>query len=102
MTTLAHLSDPHLDGGTRNARRLSRAVGYLAAQPGPVDAVLITGDITDSGSPQDYAIAADLVSRLPVPVVFCPGNHDSRGELARVLLGVEDHVGPVNQVVEVA
>jgi 3',5'-cyclic AMP phosphodiesterase CpdA len=102
VITLAHLSDPHLDGGTRNAGRLAHVIGYLTSLPGSVDAVLITGDITDSGSPQDYAVAADLTSRLSVPVVFCPGNHDVRDAFASALLGLDNQAGPINQVVEVA
>jgi 3',5'-cyclic AMP phosphodiesterase CpdA len=96
VTTFAHLSDLHIDGGERNAARTARAVAYLADLPTPVGAVLITGDLTEAGRPVDYSTVLDLVAPLEVPVLCCPGNHDERAAFRGVLLGMGGS-GPVNQ-----
>ncbi len=93
--TLAHLSDPHLDGGPRTAERLSRVVDHLRALR--LDAVLVTGDIAHTGSPHEYELAAGLLG--PLDAIPCPGNHDVRANYRRHLLGRPTNTdGPVNQV----
>lgn len=42
------------------------------------DCVLVTGDLTDCGLDEEYAIISELFSRLPMPVYAVPGNHDRR------------------------
>lgn len=62
----------------------------------PLDAILITGDITDHGTAEEYEQAkAELAAE--VPVLMLPGNHDNRAMFRKVLLG-EDGQQPVNQV----
>ncbi|GHF24946.1 hypothetical protein GCM10017786_68840 [Amycolatopsis deserti] len=102
MTVLAHLSDLHLDGGSRNADRAARVVRHLRDLPRPVDAVLVTGDLTDHGDPAEYAEFADLLESLPSPVFHCPGNHDDRAAYRSALLGEAPSDGPVNQAGEAA
>ncbi|WNV90406.1 phosphodiesterase [Umezawaea sp. Da 62-37] len=101
MITLAHLSDIHIDGSGRNEARARKVVDYLAALPGRVDAVLVTGDLTEEGRPVDYGTVREIVAPLDVPVLFCPGNHDEREAFRRTLLRIGG-TGPVNQAVEVA
>jgi 3',5'-cyclic AMP phosphodiesterase CpdA len=45
---------------------------------GPLDAVLVTGDVSDDGSPESYAIARAELERLALPLLAVPGNHDAR------------------------
>jgi 3',5'-cyclic AMP phosphodiesterase CpdA len=99
---LAHLSDPHLRGEPDATERLRRVVDHVAGLARPVDAVLVTGDVTDSGDPADYATANKLFAVLGprTPVLFCPGNHDDRAAFRRVLLGEttgDAAAGPVNR-----
>jgi len=101
VITLAHLSDVHVDGSARNEGRAARVVDYLAGLPGRVDAVLVTGDLTEQGRPEDYETVLRLVAPLDVPVLFCPGNHDERTAFRGTLLGLSGS-GPVNQAHEVA
>ena len=101
MLVIAHLSDIHVDGGDARAGRVRRVVTYLAGLPRPVDAVLVTGDITDHGAPEEYVQARDLLAALPGPVLTCPGNHDARSTYRTVFLGGEPGDEPVNQVHEV-
>ena len=99
---IAHLSDPHLLGtpGGRLAGRidtadqLRRALARVEASGEAIDALVISGDLTDSGEPAAYELLLDIVrpvvDRLGCALVLTGGNHDERGPLARVLFGVED------------
>lgn len=98
MIVLAHVSDIHLDGTEVRAERARRVLTYLAGLPRAVDAVLVSGDIADHGTAEEYAEARELLGGLPVPVLTCPGNHDERGAYRKVLLGREAGDGPVNEV----
>ncbi|MET8627801.1 metallophosphoesterase [Kitasatospora sp. NPDC004669] len=103
MLTIAHLSDIHLgqehrrDRGKRARRRAEQVMAYLNTLPGPLDAVLVTGDLADHGLPTEYEqVAKVLTSRHPV--LTCPGNHDSRAPYREVLLGEAPGEGPVNRL----
>ncbi|MER7757427.1 metallophosphoesterase [Kitasatospora sp. NPDC097643] len=103
MLTIAHLSDIHLgqehrrDGGRRARRRAGQVMAYLNALPGPLDAVLVTGDLADHGLPGEYEqVAKVLASRHPV--LTCPGNHDRRAPYREVLLGEVPGEGPINRL----
>ncbi|MFJ9845451.1 metallophosphoesterase [Kitasatospora sp. NPDC101155] len=103
MLTIAHLSDIHLgqdhrrDRGKRARRRAEQVMAYLNALPGPLDAVLVTGDLADHGLPAEYEqVAKVLTSRHPI--LTCPGNHDIRAPYREVLLGEEPGEEPVNRL----
>ncbi|MFC9329871.1 phosphodiesterase [Kitasatospora sp. NPDC057015] len=115
MLTIAHLSDIHIgqertgrlgrrDGGAMALVRAERVMEYLNGLPGPLDAVLVSGDIADHGTPAEYEKAAKLLVS-PHPVLTCPGNHDRRAAFRLGLLGPPsgadagpDPDRPVNQV----
>lgn len=90
---IAQFTDLHLRPRGRAAYRVSetnmlceRAFDALAAlRPAP-DVVLISGDLTDCGLPEEYEILRGLLARLPMPVFVIPGNHDRR-ETLRAALG---------------
>ena len=42
-----------------------------------VDAIIVTGDISNDGSPWSYDYVFKSFDALGVPVLCCPGNHDS-------------------------
>ncbi|GIH71189.1 metallophosphoesterase [Sphaerimonospora thailandensis] len=94
MVVLAQVSDIHIDGSGRNTSRAVRALDYARSMR--PDAILLTGDIADHGAVEEYEIVRDLISFDDVPLVLCPGNHDVRGNLRKVLLG-RDGDQPVNQ-----
>jgi 3',5'-cyclic AMP phosphodiesterase CpdA len=90
---IAHLSDLHVVGerygfriesgrsGPRGNERLKLALAHLAALDSkePLDAVLITGDMTDAGRSAEWAEFLDALAphpQLVERVLVLPGNHD--------------------------
>jgi Icc protein len=101
---LAQLSDLHICGeweGVDPAAQVERVVAAIRALPNPVDAVLVTGDLTDDASEESYRRARELLERLDAPLYVLPGNHDDRGRLraAFELPGAGEE--PVNYTAEV-
>jgi 3',5'-cyclic AMP phosphodiesterase CpdA len=76
MATLAHLSDLHLGGPRTHADRARQLVSTLVEAQ--VEHVVVTGDLTQSGRSEEYALFLEifdpLLRRGKVTVV--PGNHD--------------------------
>lgn len=98
MIVIAHLSDVHLDGGSRAAERTRVVMEYLNGLPYALDAVLISGDIADEATADAYEEARKALDSRH-PVVICPGNHDDRVMFRRGLLGEErPSAAPVDQV----
>jgi 3',5'-cyclic AMP phosphodiesterase CpdA len=70
---LAHLSDIHFGG--ENVAAVEAAVEVLHAQT--LDAVIVSGDLTQFGEKAEFAAAAAWLERLPKPLLVVPGNHDA-------------------------
>lgn len=69
---IIHLSDLHF--GTHNndiVENLEREIKNLAP-----DIVIISGDFTQIGSAEEFAIAADFLKNINRPYLCIPGNHD--------------------------
>jgi len=100
--TLAHVSDLHVGqdrDSDRSVRRARQVIDYLNALPGEIDGILVTGDLADHGTPDEYRTVAEILATARFPVLTCPGNHDERVAYQQVLLGAPDDGGqPVNQV----
>jgi 3',5'-cyclic-AMP phosphodiesterase len=83
---LAQLSDAHL-GATGEAAdpvaRLGTVVEAVLSLPNAVDAVLVSGDLSDDGSAESYRLARSSLDRFECPVHVLPGNHDDRARLRR-------------------
>ncbi|MDX6310579.1 MAG: 3,5-cyclic-AMP phosphodiesterase [Streptomyces sp.] len=98
---IAHVRDLHIGGSEESADRALRVRDYVNGLPGPIAAVVVTGDIADHGLAEEYEIAREAM-RYDAPTIVCPGNHDSRAEFRKVLLdepgGSGPGTGPVNQV----
>lgn len=85
---IAHITDLHVRRPGELAYRrvdtaafLRRCVAHiLARQPQP-DLVVATGDLVDSGQPEEYEHLAELLAPLPMPLYLIAGNHDERGAL---------------------
>jgi 3',5'-cyclic AMP phosphodiesterase CpdA len=98
MIAFVQVSDIHIGNSGRNERRARSLFERLASLAEPVDAVLVTGDITDHGAPEEYQIVRELFDSLPFPVFSCPGNHDDLSSYAEIVLGRRGLDGPLNQV----
>lgn len=87
---IAQITDLHIKppgalayGKVDTAQALVRLIETLEAfRPRP-DLVIATGDLVDSGSPEEYAHLGALLSGLSLPLLVCPGNHDDRVHLRR-------------------
>lgn len=84
-TLIAQLTDLHVKLPGRLAYRrvdtaamLGEAVRCINALDPLPDAVVITGDLTDIGTPEEYAWLRQLLAPLRPPVFVVPGNHDER------------------------
>jgi 3',5'-cyclic AMP phosphodiesterase CpdA len=101
---LAQLSDPHIGagwGGPDTVERLAAAVDSIRALRDRPHAVLVTGDIADTASPDEYVTARELLARVGVPVYALPGNHDDRAGLRRAFELPGDGDEPVQYTVDV-
>jgi Icc-related predicted phosphoesterase len=64
--------DLHCGGG----RDLAELAEALAAAGGQADLVLLAGDLTERGEPEQAAALAEACRAVPVPVLAVLGNHD--------------------------
>ncbi|MDO9598575.1 MAG: metallophosphoesterase [Azoarcus sp.] len=81
---IAQITDLHvsfdpafLDGRVAPLEAVLRAVAVLAALDPRPDAVLLTGDLAENGSAEEYAFIRHALGELDLPVFAVPGNHDS-------------------------
>jgi 3',5'-cyclic AMP phosphodiesterase CpdA len=107
-TTIVQVSDPHivesgreLMPGVDTSRALEHAVERILALAIPPDAVVVTGDLVNSGRVEQYRNLRRILDPLGERVVLVPGNHDDRDAMRAVFgdhpeLGV---VGPCRGVV---
>ncbi|QIS01598.1 phosphodiesterase [Nocardia brasiliensis] len=96
MILVAQVSDTHFDLSDRNAARVDRVLAYLTGLRRRPDVILVTGDVTDAGKPEQYEQARRAFD-LDIPVYAIPGNHDDRANFRSVLLGEPASTEPINQ-----
>ncbi len=91
---IAHLTDTHVVPEGDTFRGLDTAAHLAAALVsieggGPLDAILLTGDLVERGGVAAYERVRELVqpvaARLGVPAIYLPGNHDDPVAFAEVL-----------------
>ncbi|MDL5154367.1 metallophosphoesterase [Actinomycetospora termitidis] len=96
---VAHLSDLHLDPARPDtSERARRVLDHVRALDPAPDLVLVTGDVADHGTDEEYAEAAALFAGLDVHVV--PGNHDRRPAM-RAMLGLPASEEAITTTLEV-
>ncbi len=86
--TVAAVGDVHASDERRE--HLTRAFGGLDDQ---ADLVLLAGDLTTHGLPEQAAVLADVCRDVPVPVVAVLGNHDHHSGGEREVAAVLDEAG---------
>lgn len=97
---LAQISDLHivtpgqlLLGRIDTAAFLARCVARLATLVPRPDAVLVTGDLVDQGTTEEYEALRALLAPLPMPVYLMLGNHDDRAAF-RAVFGAAPYLEP--------
>ncbi len=97
VLTYLHISDSHI-GPTPDTRiktlptlpYLERLVALINAFPQQPDFIVHTGDLSNDGSPESYAIAKACLATLKVPVYCVRGNRDKPAML-RQHMGAPPH-----------
>jgi 3',5'-cyclic-AMP phosphodiesterase len=91
---LCQISDPHLVprgrlayGRIDTAGMLERCVRKVLSLPRLPDAVVVTGDLTDHATLEEYGLLGELLSPLNMPVYLAVGNHDDRRVLQQAFPG---------------
>src|SRR5579859_1320205 len=84
MLTIAQITDLHIATAAPhlgNADRLRVVLAAIARlRPRPA-AIFASGDLTEAGTPEEYAILRDILEGAPCPVHVGMGNHDLRAPL---------------------
>ncbi|WP_291854649.1 PQQ-binding-like beta-propeller repeat protein [Marinilabilia sp.] len=72
---IAHLTDIHVSPGSEAEANLIKAIDDInALEP---DFVVVTGDLTNTGSNAELMAAKKVLDRLNVPYYAIPGNHET-------------------------
>jgi Icc-related predicted phosphoesterase len=91
MIRIAAAGDLHASEATRE--RVERAFATVAAE---ADVILLAGDLTTTGEPEQAQVVADACRDLDVPVFAVLGNHDFHagrsGELTTIVEAAGVHV----------
>lgn len=92
---ILHLSDTHLmDGGVLHQGTVDTVAAYRFtlesfANAGPLDLVVLSGDVSDDGSPASYrtlrSLTGDFAAQHGAVPIYAMGNHDQRAGFREVL-----------------
>lgn len=95
---IVQLSDPHIGAdwnGEDPVVALREVMKAVVALPNRPDAVLISGDLAEHGSPNEYAAVSDAVAAIAAPVHVIAGNHDDRAALRQAFGSPGEAGGPI-------
>ena len=106
---IAQLSDPHLrprgvlyQGLVDSNAMLVAAIETLNRLSPAPDVVILSGDVVDTGTRDEYAFAQELLGQISQPLFAIPGNHDER-EAFRASFGPRGYLpkaGPLHFVAD--
>jgi Icc protein len=99
MARILQITDPHIlpegvlaYGQVDTGGALALTVETInAALPriGPIDLVVVTGDLTDHGTAEEYARFKSIMAELTIGYVAIPGNHDDRDQMRAAFAGTQ-------------
>jgi Icc protein len=111
MTTILQITDTHIvrDGALVSGRldtaaaltRLINRIQSIRDQIGTIDAVLISGDLSDDGTAQSYVRFKALLAPLDLPLLVIAGNHDARAPMRAAFADQFTPDGPLDWVTQV-
>lgn len=106
MTAILQISDTHIvpEGMLVSGRldtsdalaRLVKRITDIRDQLGLVDALVVSGDLSDDGSADSYVRFKSLIAPLGLPTYVIPGNHDAREPMRTAFRDVLPDAGPLN------
>lgn len=78
---IAQLSDPHVtpdysDLPIDPCARLDQVIDAINSRSIPLDLVIITGDLINNGTTEEYQLLRTYLDRINTRVLVLPGNHD--------------------------
>jgi Icc protein len=111
MTTILQITDTHIvcDGAVVSGRldtaaalaRLIDRIQSIRAQICTIDAVLVSGDLSDDGTAQSYVRFKALLAPLDLPLLVIPGNHDARAPMRAAFADQFAPDGPLDWVTQI-
>ncbi|TXT55098.1 MAG: hypothetical protein BAJATHORv1_40007 [Candidatus Thorarchaeota archaeon] len=80
IKTIFHMSDIHIGEAGVRAEDFRNILDYIErkAKDVPIPLLLITGDLTSDGLPEEFETFHDAIDGLSIPTIIVPGNHDER------------------------
>ncbi len=83
--TIAHISDLHifknkdgiLKGAVNTFEKFQLVVKNLQKKINDIDAIIVTGDLSEDGSEKSYQNINEELDKLKTPSFWLPGNHDN-------------------------
>ncbi|MGI9359539.1 MAG: phosphodiesterase [Paracoccaceae bacterium] len=88
MTKIIQISDPHIVtkgelayGQVDTCTALKKCVDKIKRilpEIGPIDMIIVTGDLTDFGKKEEYSLFREIVEEVGIPYRAIPGNHDNK------------------------
>ncbi|WP_255555523.1 phosphodiesterase [Enterovibrio paralichthyis] len=98
MTRILQLTDTHIvcppkkvSGVLDTLASFEQAVSKIEqdlVKLGAIDAIVVTGDITDHGDLDSYEAFKSVLGRLGIPYLVIPGNHDLRASMHQAFEGL--------------
>lgn len=106
MTAILHISDIHIvpEGALVSGRldtadtlrRLIARINSIRDQIGVIDALLVSGDLSDDGGAESYERFKTLIAPLGLPTYVIAGNHDARDPMRSAFADVLPKAGPLD------
>jgi len=112
MTRIIQISDPHIVpkgelayGQVETSAPLKSCVetiNRILPNIGPIDMAIVSGDLTDFGTTEEYQRFRDIMEPLEIPYRVIPGNHDNVSEMRTNFSDQEwmPKSGPINWTAE--
>ncbi len=72
-----NLVSGHLDTAS-SLKRVALRIAELQFEVGQLDGIVVTGDVSDDGTADSYALFKSILEPLNLPIFCIPGNHDAR------------------------
>ncbi|MBD3405353.1 MAG: metallophosphoesterase [Candidatus Lokiarchaeota archaeon] len=78
--TIFHMSDIHIGEAGVRIEDFRHIIDYIEKKENEVTnpLLLITGDLTSDGLPEEFEAFHDVVDGIDIPTIIVPGNHDER------------------------